>query len=154
MEMKIQRADACRHDKLTEIAHAAKRHWGYPERWIEHWKEVLTITPEFITNNEVYTSVAGGEVAGFYALIEADGKFILEHMWVDPAYIGSGIGKELFNHALKVAASLNASSIEIESDPNAEGFYRRMGARKIGEATSELDGKPRTLPLLVIDIER
>lgn len=30
---------------LTEIAHAAKRHWGYPERWVQLWRAALTITP-------------------------------------------------------------------------------------------------------------
>jgi GNAT superfamily N-acetyltransferase len=154
METRIERATPQQHDKLTQIAHAAKRHWGYPERWIEIWKEALTITPEFISNNLVYASVVGGEVAGFYALTEAGGKLSLEHMWVDPARIGAGVGRKLFDHALKVAAGLNASSIEIESDPNAEGFYRRMGARRVGEVSSEIDGQPRVLPLLAIDIRR
>jgi hypothetical protein len=27
---------------LTGIAFAAKRHWGYPENWIESWRDLLT----------------------------------------------------------------------------------------------------------------
>jgi len=64
-------------------------------------------------------------------------------MWVAPAYIGTGIGKELFLDAMEKAATLNVREIEIESDPNAEGFYERMGARKVGEVDSEIDGQPR-----------
>ncbi|HKP85438.1 MAG TPA: GNAT family N-acetyltransferase [Blastocatellia bacterium] len=154
MEIAIRKAKPDDHERLTEIAHAAKRHWGYPERWIEAWKDVLTITPEFITGCEVYAAVAGDEVAGFYALIPAQGKVSLEHMWVAPDRIGAGVGKELFDHALKVAAGLDASSIEIESDPNAEGFYKRMGARRIGEVASEIEGQPRLLPLLTVDLDR
>ena len=30
---------------LTQIALAAKRHWGYPERWIEIWSSQLTFSP-------------------------------------------------------------------------------------------------------------
>jgi GNAT superfamily N-acetyltransferase len=152
MESAIRRATPEQHKRLTQITHAAKKHWGYPERWMEIWKDALTITPEFITGNEVYTATVESEVAGFYALVRAEGKLSLEHMWVDPDYIGTGLGKQLFNHALKVAAGLNASSIEIESDPNAEGFYRRMGARRIGEVASEIEGMPRLLPLLVVDL--
>jgi len=152
MKITIRKAMPDEHERLTEIAHAAKRHWGYPERWIEAWKDVLTITPEFIAGNEVRAAVAGEEVAGFYALIETAGKIMLEHMWVAPDYIGAGVGKEMFSHALNVAASLNASSIEIKSDPNAEGFYKRMGARRIGEVASEIEGQPRILPLLVVDL--
>jgi GNAT superfamily N-acetyltransferase len=152
MESTIRRATLEQHKRLTQITYAAKKHWGYPERWMEIWKDALTITPDFITDNEVYAAMVESEVAGFYALIAAEGKMLLEHMWVDPAYIGTGIGKQLFNHAMEVATSLNASVIEIESDPNAEGFYKRMGARRIGEIESEIEGMPRILPLLIVDL--
>jgi hypothetical protein len=39
---------------LTEIAFAAKRHWGYPEHWIAHWRSILTVTPEFVATHETY----------------------------------------------------------------------------------------------------
>jgi GNAT superfamily N-acetyltransferase len=152
MQITIQRALPEQHERLTQITFAAKKHWGYPERWMEIWKDALTITPEFIANNEVYVAKVESEVAGYYGLIASDGKVQLEHMWVDPAYMGSGIGKRLFDHAIKAAASLGASSMDIESDPNAEGFYKRMGARRIGELISELEGQPRLLPLLVVDL--
>lgn len=152
MQTTIQRARPEQHERLTQIAHAAKKHWGYPERWMEIWKDALTITPEFIAGNEVYTVRVESEVAGFYGLIVSEGKVQLEHMWVDPDYIGGGIGKQLFDHAIKVATSLGASLMEIESDPNAEGFYKRMGARQVGESVSTLEGQPRLLPLLVVDL--
>jgi GNAT superfamily N-acetyltransferase len=119
---------------------------------MEIWKDALTITPEFIKDNEVFVAEVESELAGFYGLIQAEGKVQLEHMWVDPEYIGSGIGKRLFEHAIITAASLGAAVIEIESDPNAEGFYRRMGAQRVGELVSELEGMPRVLPLLVVDL--
>jgi GNAT superfamily N-acetyltransferase len=151
-EITIQRAKPDEHERLTEIAHAAKRHWGYPERWIEIWKDVLIITPEFIANNEVHAAFIEDEIAGFFAVIESDGKTILEHMWVSPDQMGAGVGRQLFNSALKAASALGAHSMEIESDPNAEGFYIRMGARRIGEVVSEIEGQPRALPLLAVDI--
>ena len=47
MDIQIRRAEPAEARVLTEIAHAAKRDGGYPENWIEHWKNDLTITPEF-----------------------------------------------------------------------------------------------------------
>ena len=41
---------------------------------------------------------------------------------------------------------------KIESDPNAQGFYERMGATKVGEVAGEANGQPRILPLLTIDL--
>ncbi len=137
--------------QLTQIAHDAKRYWGYPEHWIQHWQADLTISANFISNNEVYVADQEGEVLGFYALVVRDDKAELEHMWVAPAHSGRGVGKELFVHAMQRAAGENVSTVEISSDPNAEGFYQKMGARKIGDVISEIEGEPRILPRLKID---
>src|SRR3982750_2067476 len=77
---------------LTNIALAAKRHWGYPERWIKYWEADLTISPEFIERNEVYVADQDNEACGFYALCINENRAELEHMWVLPEYIGTGIG--------------------------------------------------------------
>ncbi len=137
---------------LTEIAFAAKRHWGYPESWIESWREDLTITSEFIERHEVYAAIEHDALAGFYALVTSEGKTELDHLWVLPELIGKGIGRQLLNHALDRAASVGVTVIEIVSDPNAEGFYLKAGAAKIGEVISEIEGKARILPRLILQI--
>jgi GNAT superfamily N-acetyltransferase len=148
-EVEIRQASPEDADALTRIAFAAKRHWGYPERWIAHWSESLTITPEFVRDNEVYAAVSGGEPFGFYALTGTGYRLELEHLWVSPAWIGLGAGRLLFEHAMSEAASRGASAVEIEADPNAEGFYLRMGARRVGENVYEIEGQRRVLPLMV-----
>lgn len=136
---------------LTTIAHDAKRHWGYPEHWIEHWQNDLTISPDYVSANQVYVAEREGELLGFYALIIREDKAELDHLWVAPTHIGAGVGKELFIHAMQRAATEQISSVEISSDPNAEGFYRKMGAHRIGDIVSEIDGQPRVLPRLTVD---
>jgi N-acetylglutamate synthase-like GNAT family acetyltransferase len=148
----IRKASTENSDTLTQIAHDAKRHWGYPEHWIKHWESDLTITPEFIENNQVYVAEVDGEIRGFYALCVIDDKAELEHMWVQTAYIGTGIGKDLFLDAMERAAKMNVSEVELSADPNAAGFYERMGATRIGDVDSEIDGKPRKLPRMKVDI--
>jgi len=133
---------------LTTIALDAKRHWGYPENWIKHWESDLTISSDFIRDNHVYVAEDNGEIRGFYALCVAGDKAELEHMWVTPAMIGTGIGKELFLDAMERAAKLNVNAVEISSDPNAAGFYKRMGATQIGEIDSSIEGQPRKIPRL------
>ena len=66
--MEIQPAKPEDAAALTAIAFAAKRHWGYPERWLEHWHDVLTITSGFIGSREIYTAVTNDQIIGFYAL--------------------------------------------------------------------------------------
>ena len=136
---------------LTRIAHDAKRHWGYPEHWIKHWESDLTISADFIRDNHVYVAEEDGEIQGFYALTVIGDRAELEHMWVVPHRIGTGMGKDLFLDAMERAAALNVDAIEMSADPNAAGFYKHMGATQIGETDASLDGQSRTLPRLTID---
>jgi N-acetylglutamate synthase-like GNAT family acetyltransferase len=153
MDVQIRRAKPEEAELLTEIAHAAKRHWGYPENWIEHWKEDLTITPEFIADNEMYVAVIANEIVGCCAIAFSDSLAELEHMWIKPEHIGAGVGRALFLHAKERAKHLNVPALEISSDPNAEGFYKRMGATRIGEVRSEIEGQPRVLPRMTVDLK-
>ena len=148
----IRRAQPEDADTLTEISHAAKRHWGYPENWIEHWKEDLTISRDFIADNEVYVAVDRDQILGCCALVLKDGKADLEHMWIRPEHMGTGVGRSLFMHAMERACNLNASAVDILADPNAAGFYERMGARRIGAAQYEIESQTRVLPRYTIDV--
>jgi GNAT superfamily N-acetyltransferase len=153
-EVEVRRASPGDAESLTRIAFAAKRYWGYPERWVLQWSEALTITPEFVRDYEVYAAVVGGEPFGFYALAGTGHELELEHLWVSPAWIGSGAGRLLFEHAINRAASLGAKHVKIEADPNAEGFYLRMGARRTGENVYQIEGLRRVLSLLKMELPR
>jgi N-acetylglutamate synthase-like GNAT family acetyltransferase len=153
MKIQIRRAKPDEANLLTAIAHAAKRHWGYPENWIEHWKNDLTITPEFILRHEVYAALAGEEIVGCCALVRDEERAELEHMWIKPEHIGTGVGRALFLYLKERAVHLGLPALEISSDPNAEGFYQRMGAKRIGDVRSEIEGKPRVLPRLTVELE-
>ena len=89
---------------------------------------------------------------GFYAIAVKAKRANLEHLWVLPDYMGKGIGAKLFRHALSRCKEIGVHMLEIESDPNAQGFYERMGARRVGEAIGEVDSQPRVLPVLEITL--
>jgi len=58
------------------------------------------------------------------------------------------VGARLFAHALSRAREKEYTTLTIESDPKAQGFYERIGARKVRENIYALDGTPRALPVL------
>ena len=151
MTSTIRRALPDESETLTRIALDAKRYWGYPEHWIKHWESDLTVSSDFIRDNQVYVTEQEGEIRGFYALCVSGNKAELEHMWVTPSAIGTGVGKELFLDAMDRAATLEVREIEISADPNAAGFYERMGASQIGETDASIDGQVRKLPRLRIE---
>jgi GNAT superfamily N-acetyltransferase len=137
---------------LSTIAWASKANWGYPAHWMEQWRKQLTITPQFIATNETFATLRDGRLIAFHALLEAAETFRLEHLWVLPEHVGQGIGRLLFTHAAGRAAARGGCSLTIEADPNAEPFYRHMGAVRVGVLAGEIDGQRRELPLLTFDL--
>ena len=135
-------------EDLTKIAIAAKRHWNYPARWMELWLPQLTFTPEYFEENESWVMEHDGSPIAFSTVQERDGNFWIENMWVSPEYMGKGIGKKLFTHAVNLARQRGYKTLQLEADPNAVGFYEKMGLQIIGEHQYELDGQPRILPLM------
>jgi GNAT superfamily N-acetyltransferase len=109
--------------------------------------------PEFIAANIAYCAIEDGRAIGFYVLaIESEG-LRLDHLWVLPVAMGRGVGRALFEHAVEEARTLGFSSMNIEADPNAEGFYQRMGARRVGTSVTEIDSQSRELPLMSYRME-
>jgi ribosomal protein S18 acetylase RimI-like enzyme len=150
--MVIRRAVPNEASTLTKIALAAKAHWGYPERWIEIWKPQLTFSPDYFEANESWVAEMHHVPIGFYTLQEKDGSAWIEDLWVHPEWIGKGVGKQLFEHALASARARGFKSLRLEADPNAIGFYERMGMSRVGECLSEIEGQPRSLPIMEITL--
>ena len=59
----------------------------------------------------------------------------------DPGFtqllVGRGIGRRLFRCAAEHARATGARTLEWEAEPNALGFYEKMGARHLRAGTSE-----------------
>ena len=153
MSVEIRRAVPGDSGMLTEIAHAAKRHWGYPERYLEAWREELTITAAFVAAHPVFAACREGEIVGCSALVVDGVKASVEHLWVRPREIGGGLGRRLFDRLVAEARERGAAELEIVSDPHAAGFYERLGARRTGERVGELEGRPRVLPVYTFDLD-
>ena len=148
MELKIRRADPEEADTLSQIAFTAKAHWGYPERWLEIWKPQLTFSPEYFEENESWVAETNGIPIAFYTLQEKDGNAWLDNLFVSPTFIGKGLGKTLFLHAADLCRQRGFRALQLEADPNAAGFYEKMGMYKIGARHSQVEGQPRVLPIM------
>jgi ribosomal protein S18 acetylase RimI-like enzyme len=134
---------------LTEIAHVAKRHWGYPEEWMKLWRGSLTLSAEYISRHEVFVCQFDEKIVGFYALIQSETFWELDHLWILPEFMSRGFGRRLFYHAVgQLNLLAPGAALQIESDPNAELFYLRMGAERVGEITTDWQGVKRTTPSL------
>jgi len=133
---------------LTWLAIESKRCWGYPDPWIQEWHRILTIRPESIISYETFSKLVGKEMVGFYQLNASKEPAQLEHLWVLPNRIGTGIGRELFAHAVDRAVALNRHCIRIHADPNARGFYEKMTAKLVGFVPGVVQGNAREVPIM------
>ncbi|MDP9224116.1 MAG: GNAT family N-acetyltransferase, partial [Actinomycetota bacterium] len=96
----------------------------------------------------VYVAENNGSAIGWGALIPKSQVCWLEDLWVEPGWIGKGVGSLLFRHAVERATELGARSLEWEAEPNAVGFYQKMGAEYLRER--ELTELGRALPVMGI----
>ena len=139
---------------LTSLAHAAKRHWGYPESWIEAWTGQLTISPDSIVTRPTIVAWSGNRVVGFYQLAPVGRSLRLDHLWVHPNSMRQGVGTVLFNDACRRGGALGWADLRIVSEPQATGFYERQGATRIASEPDVIDGQLRELPVLLVPLNR
>lgn len=148
----IQRAEPADHELLTTISFRSKSHWAYPEHYLQIWKNELTITPEYIERNEVFVCKLQGTAVAYYSLVELAEELTLakvtlaaglwlDHMFVLPEYIGQGLGRSLFLHCRNRLSARGASCLHILADPNAEGFYLKMGCQHCSLYPSSIPGR-------------
>ncbi|MES2475733.1 MAG: GNAT family N-acetyltransferase [Verrucomicrobiota bacterium] len=148
--MKIEIRDALEAEAgaLSDIRVRSKGHWGYSHEKLEAWRPAMIVTADCIRKSSVRSIIVDGDLVGFYALKKEEG--LLDHLWLVPEAIGKGVGRFAFTHAGSVARSLGMETLLIISDADAEGFYLKMGARKIGEFYSP--DQNRMLPKLLFRI--
>ena len=136
-------------DELSRIAIEAKASWGYPAAWMRLWRDELLITPSLISERPTIVAEAAGRTAGFASLTLASGNANLEHMWVLPRQQSGGIGRVLFDWVLAECSRRGVHTLEVVSDPNAAGFYDRMGGRPNGFWITHSTGEARELPIFL-----
>ncbi|MFI2612828.1 GNAT family N-acetyltransferase [Kitasatospora sp. NPDC018619] len=137
--------------QLTGIALRSKAYWGYDEAFMAACRAELTVDAGLIERSATAVAEEGGQLLGFVALSGVPPTGSLDLLFVEPGAIGRGVGRALFERARGLAAALGLRRLTIDSDPNAEPFYRAMGATRIGSAPSgSIPG--RELPLLALDV--
>lgn len=138
--------------KLTQLNLRSKAFWGYDESFIQKYTWELTITPKFIEEHPTFVMISDDKIIGYYMFMKrSEERVELEYLFVEPDWIGKGIGRILIEHAKTYALSNAFREIVILADPHAKPFYLSKGAIQIGEKESlSIPGK--MVPQLIIPL--
>jgi GNAT superfamily N-acetyltransferase len=134
------------HGRLRELTFESKAHWGYDRDFVRRWAEGLS----FGTGGERWVAELDDEIVAWAALVPpADGVAVLDDLWVDPAWVRRGLGGRLFRRAADRARELGAERLEWGAEPNAVGFYEKLGGRKLRDHVTEWG---RVAPWMGLDL--
>ena len=139
---------------LSGLAFRSKAYWEYSTEFMEAARVELTVAEEELKNQHCHHWIAESEdrVAGFCAVLQLSAtQCQLDALFVEPEFIGKGIGTLLMEHAKADARRFGANALVIQSDPNAAPFYKAAGGVLVGETESgSIPG--RFLPVYSIDL--
>jgi N-acetylglutamate synthase-like GNAT family acetyltransferase len=150
--LNIRRASICDSEILTNLAIESESYWGYDYAFMEKFKSIYKVTPEFINNNPTYVIHEDENILGFYGILVEKNEISLEYLFILPKNIGKGYGKLLWNHMLKTCEDLGIKEFEIVTSPKAKDFYVKLGAKPVGEVDS-LVIKGRKIPKLIYTLK-
>jgi GNAT superfamily N-acetyltransferase len=122
--------------ELTRLCVRATRRAGYDDAFIERAMPALTISLPLISEGFVQLAEhPSGAIAGVVVVTSTalQGIALLHSLFVDPPFWRRGVGRMLFQAAVVRMRALKCGALMIYAEPSAEGFYRRMGALRIGE---------------------
>lgn len=138
-------------DELTRLALRSKRSWDYDDDFMDRIMPDMVVHPHYLTAERGIVAEEAGTPIG-YAILSVEGESaFLRDLFVEPDRFRQGIGTALFSEAVRFAREQGARSITLGGDPNAIGFYERMGMRQIGSEPS-IAGNGRMLPIMALDI--
>jgi putative acetyltransferase len=138
--MEVKEVTKESYQELIEVWECSVRatHHFLPEENIAELKPL--ILQHYFDAVELRCVIQNGKIAGFIGVADSN----IEMLFVDPTYIGQGIGRQLIEYSIE---HMNASKVDVnEQNPKAIAFYEKVGFKKTGR--SELDGQGNPFPLV------
>ncbi len=121
--------------QISALAFRSKAYWGYDQDFMNACRAELTYSAEQIEcqDFDFHVCERDDQLVAFYGLSYGVTPYAeLEALFVEPAYIGRGLGKQLFVHAVAQCRRRTKERMFIQADRFAAEFYAYMGARKCG----------------------
>lgn len=124
-------ADAARVSQVILAALLTSNAQDYPGSVIERVQASFTTDSvrQLMQRRQMFVALVDGELLGTASL---DGRAV-RSVFVDPAYHGHGLGRQLMAAVEQAALDSGLTSLVVPSSVTAEGFYARLGFVRVRE---------------------
>ncbi|MFJ2027748.1 GNAT family N-acetyltransferase [Streptomyces sp. NPDC087897] len=132
-DVTVRRAEAGDAGRLTRLVRTSRAYEGPYAPMVAGYR----VGPDYVETHRVFVAEddGTGQVLGFYALVVDPPE--LDLMFVADAAQGRGIGRLLAAHLREEAHGAGLAAVRIVSHPPAEGFYRSIGAERVGTVPAD-----------------
>jgi len=150
LRIRDARLDEC--DALSALCLRSKAHWGYDAAFVAACAPYLRVEPHLVETGCAFVAEDDtNRILGVCQIDPGGNSGTLDLLFIEPGAIGSGAGRALFDEAVRRMTARGEAQMTILSDPDARGFYERMGARFIEDRPSDVF-EGRKLPWLEFEI--
>jgi N-acetylglutamate synthase-like GNAT family acetyltransferase len=148
INVSLSRARVCDIVRINEMMFYSLSYWEYTQAELNKIMKLYSLNEEYLLNNHVYLAYSHEIFIGFFGLIKTNNHGNeLDYFLIKKDLIGFGYGYNMWKACCDKAKSLMIKDFVILSTPDAEGFYIKMGAKRIDAFSSEIR-KGVMLPLL------
>ena len=145
----IRGAEPAEMGELQALYRRSSMVWDSDRALMVAHPELVEPDLETIEGQRVRVAVQNGRLVGFSTVLPAPGDAgELDALFVEPDAMRSGIGRMLVEDAVVTCRVLGWSRLEVTANPNAVGFYERVGFVKTGTARTQFADADR----MVLDL--
>ncbi len=89
--------------------------------------DALQLSGLAVRQGRTRAAVADGGIAGFATWLPGQDAIEIEDLFVDPDWMGQGIGRALVLDLIAIARSRGARRVEVTANQHARAFYEKAG---------------------------
>ena len=89
--------------ELSELASRSKSYWPYEKSYLDLSRAATHVTANDIKDWPFIVIIEAERILGFAAVSLVQGVQMLDHLWIEPEFIGKGLGRILFERIVDEA---------------------------------------------------
>ena len=106
---------------LSALAFRSKAYWDYDAQFMEACREELSVPAEAFADETIRMALLDEQMAGFHRLIIHSDTADLEALFVDPRFIGKGIGGALWRDVLENVENAGVARLYMRNGDDFSG---------------------------------